>query len=151
MPDNWQITEYEPEHARTIIKMNERSQEAWIKKGDIDKWCLACKTGGPAYTLIVEDVPVVCAGVILNEWGRAEAWSLLSNAFYKHKIKAYRAIKAGLDSIVIENKLTRIQATVDSNSPEAIDFIECLGFEYEGRLRQYGPNREDYLMFSRIS
>lgn len=148
MSDNWQIIQYEPEHAMQIIENNMRLQEKLIPESDMKKWSYLCKESGPAYTLMVDDVPVVCAGIVLQEWDKGEAWSLLSSLFYRHKVKAYRAIKAGLEAFIAEKRLKRVQSVVDPEFQPAIDFIECLGFEYEGRLRKYGP-AGDYLMYAR--
>ena len=123
--------------------------ENWLKDSDIERWSLAYKEGGPAYTLIVEDVPVACAGIILQEWNKAEAWALLSFLFYRHKIKAYRAIKAGLEAFIAEKKLQRVQAVVVSEDQPGIDFIECLGFECEGELKNFGPQHESFYMYAR--
>ena len=150
MVDNWEVVEYKPEHAMKIMEMNLRDKEDWLRGIEVEKWFYTWRDGGPAYTLMVDDSPIACAGVILQGWNRGEAWSLLSTLFYQHKIKTYRLIKSGLDNIILENELRRVQTFIDAEFPASIDFIECLGFALEGRLRAYGPHGEDYLLYSRI-
>ena len=151
MSDNWQIIQYEPEHALRIAEMNKRQEEEWLPAVDIKKWCNACKDGGPAYTMMVDGEPVACAGIILQEWNKADAWALLSILFYHHKIKVYRVMKAGIESLIAERQLRRVQAFIDPRYPSAVDFIECLGFEFEGRLKKWGPQSEDFFIFARTN
>lgn len=145
----WQLVEYEPKHAAFIIEANLRNQERWLSDPEAARFADDCRRGGPAYTLLVNDVPVACAGIILQPWNRGEAWSLLSSLFYSHKIKVFRAMKAGIEALIAEHRLKRVQALVNPKYQSSIDFIECFGFEFEGNLRQYGPDG-DYLMYSRV-
>ncbi len=149
MVDNWEIVEYLPEHAKRIVEINLRNHDKWLSEADMKKWCESC-SGGPAYTLLVDGIPMACAGIVLQDWNKGEAWSLLSESFYSHKVKIYRAMKAGLDALIAEHKLQRVQSLIDPHYPEAVDFIECFGFEYEGRLRAYGPEKKDYLMYAKV-
>lgn len=144
------IIPFEPEHAQAIVADNLRKQDDCFTDAEqFLKLYDAARNGGPAYTLMVDDVPVACAGVVLQGWRKGEAWSLLSSLFHCHKIKVFRALKSGLDSVIFDHQLRRVQSVVNPEYPQTIDFIECLGFEYEGRLKRYGPFGEDYLMFSR--
>jgi RimJ/RimL family protein N-acetyltransferase len=106
-----------------------------------------------AYTLMVDDVPVACIGLVLQEWGKAEAWALFSNSFRDHILTIYRLIKVGLKMAFHEKNLRRIQATIDPSYPETVKWMESLGFECEGRLKNYGPgeNHPDHLMYARTN
>lgn len=139
------------EHARYIIEQeHKRDQEEWIEKPEFEQWAEAWKDHLWAYTVTVDGIPVACAGVALQEWHKAEAWAIFSSDFKAHKLFIYRFIKAGITESFREHKLVRLQSTIDPQFPENIKWIETLGFEYEGRLRNYGPQGQDYLMYSRI-
>lgn len=145
----FRITKYQPEHARAIIESNLRVQEDWVREADIaaliSQYC-----GGFAFTALVDDEPVACAGVSIGPWNVGDAWALLSSKFYRHKISVYRAMKYGLETCIADFKLQRVQAYVDPFHQEAVEFIECFGFEYEGRMRKSGPNGMDYLVYARV-
>ena len=145
------IIPFEPEHAQAIVADNLRKQEGWFATIDVTEWLKTCKDNGAGYTLMVDNCPIACAGIIFQGWHKAAAWALLSSLFYRHKVKIHRAIKSGLDATIIENKLRRVEALIDPRFPQSIDFIECFGFMYEGCLRKWGPNSEDFLMYARTN
>ena len=140
--------DFEAEHARKIVAMNSRDQERYINVQFVDLWFENWKGKLRAVTLLSDNEPIACLGISFQEWGKAEAWALLSNSFKDYKLSIYKMAKAGLG--MISTEYHRIQATVDPGYPETIRWIEALGFEYEGRLRKYGPDKQDYLMYSRV-
>lgn len=145
--------EFEAAHARKIIESNGRDQEAWCDADFSDHWCKSMEGRIWAYTLMVDDIPVACVGLILQDWGKAEAWVLFSDSFKDHILTIYRIIKVGLKMAFSEKNLSRIQATIDTSYPETVRWIESLGFEYEGRLKKYGPppQHSDFLMYARVN
>ncbi len=150
MDSHWE--EFKIEHARAIIAENVREQEKWASLDFTDKWFKAWDGKLRAYTLIVDGVPIACVGLALQEWGKAEAWTLLSASFKDHKLTIYRMIKAGL-AMVLGKDLVRVQATIDPSYPDTVRWIESLGFEYEGRLKKFGPPpmHGDFLMYARTN
>ena len=137
-------------HLKYIIESEKkRDLESWVDTSVVDQWIKAWEGRLWAYSVLVDGIPVACAGVALQEWNKAEAWAVFSSDFKKHKLFIYRHIKAGLTASFHENKLKRVQATIDPQYPENIVWIEKLGFQYEGRLRNYGPQNQDYLMYAR--
>ena len=149
MDEYW--TEFEAGHARQIIESNGRPQEAWCDANFSDRWCKSLEDRIWAYTLMVNGIPVACVGLVLQDWGKAEAWTLFSNSFQNHVLTIYRLIKTGLKMAFHEKNLSRIQATIDPSYPATVKWIESLGFEYEGRLRKYGPLGQDFLMYARTN
>lgn len=143
---------FEIEHAKSIIKgEHKRDQENWVEPTIVEQWAQAWSGKLWAYTITADGIPVCCAGLALQEWHKAEAWALFSSEFKKHKLFIYRFVKAGLDASFHENKLVRVQATIDPQYPENVKWIEKLGFEYEGRLRRFGSEGQDMLMYARLN
>lgn len=146
------IVPFELDHVRCIIKNeHKRDQETWIEPPIIDQWAKAWENKLWAFTLLVNNEPIACAGIALQEWSKAEAWAIFSSEFRNYKFIIYKFIKKGLAAAFHEHKLVRIQATIDPRYPENVPWIEKLGFEYEGRLRKWGPEGQDFLMYSRLS
>ena len=148
-----EIVQYEPIHAYTILERNVREQDTWLSKyPDWDKWAKGWKKGGPAYTLMVDGKIVACAGVLMMEWNKGEAWSLLSSLFYKYKKTTFKAIKKNLDTIIKDKKLKRVHSLVFDGTEEICGkFLEHLGFTWECKHRKYGPNGEDVHVYVRIT
>lgn len=141
---------FKPEHARYIIEHNARRQEDWLDKSVADQWVEQWGDKVWAYTVLVDGEPIACAGIALQEWSRGEAWALFSEKFYQHKLFIYKLIKKALPAAFHECKLRRIQAIIDTDYPENKKWIEKLGFEYEGRMKQWGPNGQDFLIYARL-
>ena len=90
---------------------------------------------------------VIAAGGLLPIWsGRVLAWALISEGANMVAVsRAAREFLAGFP------ELQRIEATVDLTFPEAIRWIELLGFQREGIMRKCGPNGEDFAMYARVN
>ncbi len=145
------VIPYEPAHAYAILDRNVREQDLWLSSyPDWEKWTKGWKDGGPAHTLIIEDEIVACGGVVLLEWKRGEAWTLLSSLFYKYPKTVFRLVRDNLNRIIQEHDLRRVQALVKPDFITARNFMMHLGFQNEGLLKAFGPRGEDLLMFARI-
>ena len=148
---NIEIVKLKKEHAFEIVERNRKEGLIIGSSGiDLEKAGEMWENGGPSYTLVIDGQIVCCAGVVLMEWGRGEAWTLVSSLFYKYPKTSFKAIKTKLDEIAKEKNLRRVQSLINSNSEWGERWMEHLGFRKEGMLRAYGPNGEDFIMFSRI-
>jgi len=103
-----------------------------------------------AYTLLYDDKILCCGGVCFYREGFGEAWILCSHGVEDHPLITVRAVKNVIEDIMKFCQVHRVQATVRCDWDRAQKFIEFLGFQKEGTLRQYGPDRSDYYMYSRI-
>ncbi len=150
-----EIIPYEPRHAYEILDRNVREEDLWLSTyPDWDKWVVAWQKAGPAYSLLIDDKVIICAGVILLEWLKGEAWMLLSNDFYQYKKTCFKEIKKYLIEIIHIFKLRRLQAIILcnlANVEECKRFLKHLGFKNEtpDGLAAYGPNGEDVFLFGR--
>lgn len=146
------IIPYKAMHAYIILERNIREQDIWLSKfPDWDRWVRGWENKGPGFTLVIDGEIVGCAGIVLMEWNRGEAWTLLSSLFYKYKKISYRAIRNGLESIIRDKKLRRVQASVYEGTEKICgNFLEHLGFEWEGKHRKFGPNGEDIHIYARV-
>ena len=150
---NIKVISYEPVHAYEIIDRNIKTHDVRLTDNpDWKEFAENCKSGGPAYTLIIDGKIIFSAGVILLEWNKGEAWLLISNLFYRYKYTGFRLIKKYLAQIIETNKLRRVQALVAPEFESGKHFLTRLGFVEEAdRLKAYGPDGEDFSMFGRIN
>jgi len=110
---------------------------------------LRVTASGPTYTGFVDDKVAGFAGVMLMWPGVGEGWILGSNLFESNKLWFVRNVKRYLENIMNTHQMHRVQTTVMHGHTELIRLVEFLGMKFEGRLRNYGPNGEDYLIYGR--
>ena len=112
---------------------------------------LRVDASGPAFTGLVDGKVAGFAGVILMWPGVGEGWILGSDLFAENKLWFIRNVKRFLGKIMNTHEMHRVQTTVLHGHTDLIRLVEFLGMKFEGRLRGYGPQGEDYLMYGRTS
>lgn len=89
---------------------------------------------------------VTACGGLLSQWeGRHVAWLLIGREC------SLRGIVKAARCILFSCAARRIEATVSAHFSQAKKLVEMLGFEFEGVLKAYGPNGDDFLMFARVN
>jgi len=105
---------------------------------------------GESYTMSWDNEILAVGGVVFYKPDFGEAWIACTRLIDMYPMAAFRAVKRLLDNLFDELGLNRLQATANCDRLKAQVFVEHLGFQREGRLRNYGPNKSDYYMYSRI-
>ena len=103
---------------------------------------------GQAWTGMVDDVPMACAGLV-NVWeGRAYAWALLGKHSGPWMTKITKAIKRGLNSA----PFNRIEMAVDSGFEAGQRWAVILGFKLETPepMRAYLPSGQSAYLYSMV-
>lgn len=104
-------------------------------------------------TAIFNNKIVAVAGVMLRWEGVGLFWLILTDTCKKEGcfgILAISAIKTKCEELIEKNKLWRAEATIRPDFPEAIKMVEFLGFEYEGTMKKYFPDKSDAFLYSHI-
>ena len=149
MTDNYRIVPYKTQHGDEMIEfgLNDKLMDidASFKENRID-FAMA----GLAFTLLDNNVPI-CSGGIIPTWlGNAQGWVISSKRIFRNKIKASRLIKERTDLLCANNKIWRLQTAVKADFKIGIRFAEFLGFNKEGLMVGYGPDKTDYYLMARI-
>ena len=149
MTDNFEIVPYETRHGDEMIEfgLNDTLMDgdATFKENRID-----FAGAGLAYTLLDNNVPI-CSGGIIPTWlGNAQGWVISSKRIFRNKVKASRLIKERTDLLCANNKIWRLQTAVKADFKIGIRFAEFLGFNKEGLMVGYGPDKTDYYLMARI-
>ena len=149
MTDNFEIVPYNTQHGDEMIEfgLNDKLMDidASFKENRID-FAMA----GLAFTLLDNNVPI-CSGGIIPTWlGNAQGWVISSKRIFRNKIKASRLIKERTDLLCANNKIWRLQTAVKADFKIGIRFAEFLGFNKEGLMVGYGPDKTDYYLMARI-
>jgi len=147
--DNFKIVSYKREHGDEMIEfgLNDKLMDidASFKENRID-FAMA----GLAFTLLDNNVPI-CSGGIIPTWlGNAQGWVISSKRIFRNKVKASRLIKERTDLLCANNKIWRLQTAVKADFKIGIRFAEFLGFNKEGLMVGYGPDKTDYYLMARI-
>ena len=149
MTDNFKVVPYETQHGDEMIEfgLNDTLMDgdATFKENRID-----FAGAGLAYTLLDNNVPI-CSGGIIPTWlGNAQGWVISSKRIFRNKVKASRLIKQRTDLLCANNKIWRLQTAVKADFKIGIRFAEFLGFNKEGLMVGYGPDKTDYYLMARI-
>lgn len=111
---------------------------------------VAHKMCGPHYTILSRSEKIIaCVGIHLMWEGTGEIWGLYSTLMRKYPMAWFES-KRLLDLEQKKNGLKRLQAIVRCDWPEAVRFVQHLGFHLEGKLEAYGPWGADSMMYARV-
>ncbi len=105
------------------------------------------------YTVIYESAIVAVGGLQIKWEGVGLLWLMLTADCKKHGIYsllALEAIKEKMEYLIEKNNLWRAEAAVRTDFPQAIKMIEFFGFEREGLMRKYYPDKSDSYLYSRV-
>jgi hypothetical protein len=138
------LADFKPAHAREIIKRNgkdlplpqEKLIEAYLSPGSV------------ALTILADDIPIACGGIINQDWHNGEAWLLTAIEFGYYRKTAYRFVKEALPLLAQMGDFKRVQA--HSYDREQCAIFKHLGFQFEGVIRRFTWNNRDAFLFSRL-
>lgn len=104
----------------------------------------------PAVTALHGDEPIGCAGLILDGLGAAEGWIILQQPVNGHGVWIALTVRRFLALWEREGNLRRIWATAAENRPEAMRFLEAMGFTQEGLMPAYRVDGGASWMYGRV-
>ncbi len=125
-------------------------QPPGVLEDDYRDWAWENYNKGPAWTGFVDGVLVGCAGIRILWRGCGEGWVAVCPDAKAYREFIYEAIPPYLAQIIRDHRLHRVQAHVLVDNPVHVRFVENLGFEREGVLRAYDPQRNDYFLYARV-
>lgn len=112
---------------------------------DDTEWAENIAKCGPAYTGMIDGVPLISAGVSQQWDGRSFVWAVLSDKTGPHMLAITRLVKEFLDT---RNEV-RLEMQVKTDFAAAHRWAKMLGFQREGTMRKYCDG-EDFDLYARI-
>jgi|7_EtaG_2_1085326.scaffolds.fasta_scaffold147252_2 hypothetical protein len=106
-----------------------------------------------SFTALINNKPIVCFGLIQLFPQVAEAWLIPSidlRVSIKNAYAFQKATKKFFNNAFDIFDLRRIQVTIDETNTISMAWIKTMGFTKEGCMREFGYNKSDYFMFSRL-
>lgn len=148
MTDNLYLTAFHSEHAHHMVTsmMNDPHTEIDANYRDLLN---NLEVPEMSFTSMCQD-KIVCSGGIIPVWdGVFEGWVMASNLIWKHRISGARIIKKGMDELIEEYNVVRLQTAVKKDFTLGHRFAEWLGMKQEGLMKKY-QNNEDYFRYARV-
>ena len=107
---------------------------------------LGAQVKGVSFSGWHEGRVVGCAG-IYDVWpGRSAIWSLLPPESGRHMVPITRFV----DEILYAYPARRVEATVRPGHAAGERWMKMLRFDFEGRMKAYGPDGGDYDLYARV-
>lgn len=109
-------------------------------------------TGGPAFTAVVGDRVIGCAGIVLPWSGIGMAWMAIEPDLGERGLWLTRTVRRVLDDTQRACCLHRIEAVALADFEVNQRWLESLGFhvERDGRARQYLSGGQDVIRYERV-
>lgn len=102
----------------------------------------------PAWTALVREAPVACAGLWIIRPGLGEAWAILRQPV-EHGIWIAREMRRRIDAMLGNGDLRRVQMTVRVGAIRPERLALFLGMLQEGCLRAFGDDGADHWMYAK--
>lgn len=94
---------------------------------------------------------VLGCGGIINQWqGRAIAWALVSRLVLPEEWIAITRRVRGAVETAHRAGVWRIEAQADAGFPQAMRWLELMGFAREALMRGYSPVGRDCWLYARV-
>lgn len=98
-----------------------------------------------------DDGRVAALWIALRKWdGVIEIAGYTTNAVEENMIGFYKASSRGLMYVADILKAHKIECIVWGDYERSVLWLERLGFEKEGYMKQHGPNKEDATLMGRV-
>ena len=101
-----------------------------------------------AFTLLVDDQPAACFGIVEADKGVGFLWGYVSDRANGHGKYMIRFLKGVLDRAM--GRYHRLQSNVRADRKDYIRFSELLGLEKEALMRKATANKMDLWLFARV-
>lgn len=141
---SWEVIPFQPEHIRRM-----RVQRAQIRllSYELSPHIHALNQSGPAVTAVVDGEILACAGIVEQGFGIGTLWGFIAQDSGRHFVRIDRTARRLMRLV----PLRRIESSTEADFAQGCRWLELLGFQSEGILRQYGPDGSDHVRYSWLS
>ena len=149
MPKNARLVPFNPTHI-LLMKLDPWQQSLLETWPNYLAHLEASTARGPGYTCLLDGAPLLSFGCFNTTPGVGEAWLIRDDSIIEFPLSVCRAARSFFGLIDGVLLVHRLQFTVAKDNKTALRFAKFFKFEQEGVLRQFAPNRDDYIIMSRI-
>lgn len=134
------VIKFDPDH---FHELNIQNRQAWAY-GFVTQEDLEGLAEFDAFSAVIGNTVVACAGVVPMHRHRAHCWALLAENLGMKLLMVHRAIKRYLSICPYR----RIETSVECDHVEGHRWAKALGFVCEAeRLVEYGENGADHALY----
>jgi len=131
------------------MQVGSQAQAETLNVPNLDHAFKIFEAGGPAFTGRIAGRIIGCGGLVLFAWpGVAEAWVMASSFASEHALSWHKTFQFMLTRMIADYDLYRVQAEVQADFTRGRRWIESLGFQSEGEMPRFGPNRETFVRYA---
>jgi len=143
----YEVVKYRKEHlADLAVDIETREMIDFV---GADVMGASLQTNGPAFSAFHDGHLFVVAGINILWEGSGEAWAMFGPSFREHGFFIHRTTFRFINRLSDDLKLERLQAVVMKGHYAGIQWINRLGFAYEGEMEKYF-NGKTYLRYAKI-
>jgi hypothetical protein len=102
-----------------------------------------------SFALVDDATTWAVGGAVETHDGVARMWVGIAEDAGTRLLMVIRWTQRAIESL-FGNGFHRVEAHVKTDFAEAHRMVRLLGMEFEGIMRQYGPDREDYALYARV-
>lgn len=104
-----------------------------------------------AVTFLDGEKPVAIFGAFFLVPGVVYFWGLVSDDVKKKPLAFHKLARTLLNYYEKKQKVRRIQIDVKADFIEGQKWAKLLDFEYEGTMKRFGVNGDDFHLYARVS
>lgn len=139
---------YQPSHLAQVALLP--AQEQWRSYLIRDGFAEALALPGMAWTGLLNDMPIGCAGFQPQWEGRVVAWGLFGQIPKMAWPAIVKKIRHEFRATLQSQGRNRVEITVPANFGPGCRLALMLGFTVEGLMKSYGPDGADHLLYAQV-
>lgn len=101
-------------------------------------------------TIVVDSAPIAVMGWQIGPAHVLSVWALAGKGIRNSPLAYHRTMKKLIDTLVVDNKIERVQSLINVDNADALRQHDKLGFEIEATLAKVGPHKEDQYLLRRL-
>jgi len=149
LPSQITLVPFIPAHA-LVMRVTDRSALTMQESVSLEQMMYVQAASGHAITALLNGTPAACFGSVHVWNGVEEMWCLLEERARKYGLAMTKIAIAYRDFRAIAANLHRLQLTVRCGDQRAFEWAKAIGFELEGKMQRYGPDKSDFFLMSRV-
>lgn len=124
-----------------LMPLRQDEREMWRDFDLVDM--LSPREAYPSRTLLANDIPLACYGLMFHYPSLACLWSFISADAYRHRFTLFKALKSEWVNLVASVPLMRrVETLTREDKAQDASMVKHLGFRQVAVKEQYGPNGE---------
>jgi hypothetical protein len=149
-----EFVDYKAEHAVEIMPYIRPLEQTEETRESAAMWAVLReenqRSGNKAWTMLKDGIPLCCGGFMMYWQGVAEAWFMLSQKGMPHAKTILRESRKFMEGYIKQFNIHRMQAFINAQDETACRWAERYGLIRGQIIEQFGPHKEDFIIFGKV-